>query len=143
MGHGALNNNTTGFGNIAIGDSSGQNVTTANNVICIGTNVAGADVSNSCYIGNVSGEPGGSQAVYVNADGKLGFQVSSRRFKDEITPMDRASEVLYSLKPVTFRYKPEVEPTRPRGFGLIGEDVAKVSSDLGSKGAGGNGNSVR
>ena len=143
MGYGALNNNTSDFGNIAIGDSSGQNVTTANNVICIGTNVAGADVSNSCYIGNVSGEPGGSQAVYVNADGKLGFQVSSRRFKDEITPMDKTSEAIYALKPVSFRYKKEVERMRPLGFGLIAEDVQKVNPDLVVFDANGNPASVR
>src|SRR5262249_38197980 len=119
----------------------GLSVTTASNVIVIGP--AGADVNDSCYIGNIWNQPGGSQAVYVNSDGKLGFQVSSKRFKGEIKPMKRASEVLYSLKPVTFRYKREVEPTRLRGFGLIAEDVDEVSSDLVSKDANGNASSVR
>jgi len=87
-------------------------------------------VSDSCYIGKVWQQPGGSQAVYVNASGKLGTQVSSRRFKDEIKPMEETSEVIYRLKPVSFRYKPEIEPTRPRGFGLIAEDVEKINPDL-------------
>ena len=87
-------------------------------------------MSDSCYIGNIWSQPGGSQAVYVDASGKLGAMVSSRRFKDEIKPMEKASEVIYQLKPVSFRYKPEIEPARPLGFGLIAEDVEKVNPDL-------------
>ena len=100
----------------------------ADDVICIGA--PGANVSDSCYIGNIWQQPGGSQAVYVNSQGKLGAQVSSRRFKDEIKPMKQASEVIYSLKPVSFRYKQEIEPTRPPSFGLIAEDVEKINPDL-------------
>ena len=128
IGDEALDRNTTGSGNIGLGGSAGFNVTTANNVICIGA--VGQNVSNSCYIGNIWNQPGGSQAVYVNSEGKLGAQVSSRRFKDEIKPMEQASDVIYGLKPVSFRYKPEIEPTRPLGFGLIAEEVGKISSDL-------------
>jgi hypothetical protein len=79
----------------------------------------------------------------VNSDGKLGFQVSSRRFKDQIKPVGAASEVIYGLKPVSFRYKEEVEPTRPIGFGLIAEDVDEVCPDLVSRDADGTVNSVR
>ena len=100
-------------------------------------------MSNSCYIGNIWNQPGGSQAVYVNSEGKLGAQVSSRRFKDEIKPMEQTSEVIYGLKPVSFRYKPEIEPTRPVGFGLIAEDVEKISPDLVTRGGDGKVNSVR
>ena len=75
------------------------------------------NASNSCFISNIWNQPGGSQAVYVNSDGKLGAQVSSRRFKDDIKPMEQTSEVIYGLKPVSFRYKAEIEPTRPVGFG--------------------------
>ena len=103
---------------------------TANNVICIGAAIAAQNVSNTCYISNIWQQSGGSQAVYVNASGKLGAQVSSRRFKDEIKPMEQASEVIYRLKPVSFRYKHEIEPARPLGFGLIAEDVEKINSDL-------------
>ena len=104
----ALLYNTTGNVNTALGNFAGLNVTTADHVICIGIN--GANVSNSCYIGNIRNEPGGTQAVYVNSEGKLGAQVSSRRFKDEIKPMEQTSEVIYGLKPVSFRYKKEIEP---------------------------------
>jgi hypothetical protein len=96
--------------------------------------VASANVSNSCYVGNIWNQPCGSQAVYVNSDGKLGAQVSARRFKDEIRPMDEASQVIYGMKPICFRYKPEIEPTRPLGFRLIAEDIEKVNRDLETRG---------
>jgi trimeric autotransporter adhesin len=128
IGFGALDSNTSGSNNLAVGVSAGVNVTTASGVICIYN--AGDNINNSCYIGNIWNQPGGTQAVYVNGQGKLGAQVSSQRFKDEIKPMDQASEVIYSLKPVSFRYKPAIEPARPLGFGLIAEDVAQVNSDL-------------
>ena len=134
---------TTGSQNIALGYLAGGNVTTADNVICIGAQAFGENVSNSCYIANISNQPGGAQAVYVNAEGKLGFQVSSQRFKDDIKPMGQASEVIYGLKPVSFRYKPEIEPTRPIGFGLIAEEVQKISPDLVTHGTDGKANSVR
>jgi hypothetical protein len=111
-----------------LGNVAGVNVTTANNVISIGT--GGADVDDSCYIGNIWQQEGGSQAVYVNASGKLGAIVSSRRFKDEIKSIDQASEAIYRLEPVSFRYKCEIEPTRPLSFGLIAEDVDAVNPDL-------------
>jgi hypothetical protein len=110
-------------------------------VIVIGP--AGANVDDSCYIGNIWNQPGGSQPVYVNSDGKLGLQVSARRFKDEIKPMGQTSEVIYGLKPVTFRYKSEIEPTRPFGFGLIAEEVEEISSDLVTRSSDGEPNSVR
>ena len=56
--------------------------------------------------------------------------MSSRRFKDDIKPINQASEAIHRLRPVSFRYKAEVEPTRPVGFGLIAEDVEKISPDL-------------
>ena len=128
IGWEALRDKTTGLGNTALGFQAGIAVSTADNVIAIGT--AGVNVSASCYIGNIWNQPGGSQAVYVDASGKLGAMVSSRRFKDEIKPMEQASEVIYQLKPVSFRYKPEIEPARPLGFGLIAEDVEKVNPAL-------------
>ena len=130
VGWHALAASSTGQDNTALGKGAGSSVVGASNVICIGAEIAGADVDNSCYIGNIWSQPGGSQAVYVNASGKLGAQVSSRRFKDEIQPMDQASEVIYRLNPVSFRYKPEIEPSRPLGFGLIAEEVNKVHPDL-------------
>ena len=44
--------------------------------------------------------------------------------------MDKASEALFSLKPVSFRYKAEIDPARTSQFGLVAEDVEKVSPDL-------------
>jgi len=159
IGQAALNENTTGSFNTAVGTAAlllasgdsntvvgagaGGNIGNANNVICIGQGVTGADVNDSCYIGNIWNQPGGSQAVYVNSDGKLGALVSSRRFKDEIKPIEQESEIIYGLRPVSFRYQPEIEPTRPRAFGLIAEDVEKVSPDLVTRGSDGKVNSVR
>ena len=101
-GYLALGANTTGSGNIALGQQAGVNVTTANNVICIGT--TGANVSNSCYIGQIFGATSSNGvAVFVNANGRLGTMTSSARFKDEIKPMDIASESLFALKPVAFQ----------------------------------------
>src|SRR4029077_3444622 len=97
----ALGSLTTGFSNTGLGRSAGTSVTTADHVICIGDNVSGANVSNSCYIGGVWQQPGGAQPVYENANVKLGALVSPRRFKDEIKPMEHASEAVLALKPVT------------------------------------------
>jgi hypothetical protein len=131
VGGGALVNDTTGANNTALGDGAGSNVTTASNVICIGA--AGNNVSNSCYIGTVFGaSSSGGTAVFINSNGRLGTVTSSRRFKDEIKPMARVSETLFSLQPVTFRYKKEADPEGTNGvqFGLVAEDVEKVNRDL-------------
>jgi hypothetical protein len=128
-GRGALSFSTGDF-NTAIGYTAGINVTTASNVICVGAQVAGADVDDSCFIGNIWAQAGGPQAVYVNIDGKLGAQVSSQRFKDDIKPMDKSSRALYSLKPITFRYKKEIDPVGASQFGLVAEEVQKVNPDL-------------
>jgi hypothetical protein len=66
--------------------------------------------------------------VYINSEGRLGTNTSSARFKEEITPMNKASETLYALKPVTFRYKSDKTGT-PQ-FGLLAEQVAEVNPDL-------------
>jgi hypothetical protein len=64
----------------------------------------------------------------IDSDGQLGTMSSSRRFKHEIKPMDKASEAVLSLKPVTFNYKSD--NTNTPQFGLIAEDVAAVNPDL-------------
>ncbi len=129
VGNGALDANTTGGNNIALGVAAGSSVTTANNVIAIGS--AGADVSDSCYIDNIHGatiDPATALAVGVDASGKLGTTASSRRLKHDIKPMDKSSEALLALKPVTFHYKNDAKET-PQ-FGLIAEEVAEVNHDL-------------
>ena len=68
--------------------------------------------------------------VVVNSNGKLGVATSSARFKEAIKPMDKASEAILALKPVTFRYKEELDPEGIPQFGLIAEQVEKVNPDL-------------
>jgi Chaperone of endosialidase len=129
MGFEALGFNGSGSNNIALGVDAGTNVLTASNVICIGAN--GADTSNSCYIGQVFGATSaGGAAVLINSNGKLGTTTSSRRFKEEIKPMKQASEALYRLRPVTFRYKTEIDHERTSQFGLVAEEVEEINSNL-------------
>ena len=125
----ALSNSTGDF-NTALGFDAGLNVTTATNVICIGANVAGFDVSDSCFIGNIYQKQVGADSLSVRVDssGKLGTEVSSRRFKRDIKPMDHASAALLALRPVTFCYNSD--STNTVQFGLIAEEVAKVDSNL-------------
>jgi hypothetical protein len=88
-------------------------------------------VSNSCFIDNIFGATSsGGAAVFVNVNGRLGTLTSSQRFKEEIRPMERASEVLFALKPVTFRYKKGIDPQGIPQFGLVAEEVEKVNPDL-------------
>ena len=68
--------------------------------------------------------------VKVNAAGQLGTAPSSARFKEEIQSMGKASETILALKPVRFRYKKVIDPERTVQFGLVAEDVQKVSPDL-------------
>ena len=124
----ALVNNTTGGDNTALGRMPGG-VTTASNVICIGS--LGADVSNSTWIANVYGvttQSGTTAPVVVSDGGQLGTVASSQRFKKDIATMENASEVILSLRPVTFHYKTDTKGT-PQ-FGLIAEEVAKVNPAL-------------
>ena len=120
-----------GRNNIAIGFEAGSAVSIADNVICIGAGVIGDNVDDSCFIGNIatSTSPNGI-AVLINSSGKLGTTTSSARFKDEIKPMDKASEALFALKPVAFRYKKDIDPAGTPQLGLVAEDVDKVNPDL-------------
>jgi hypothetical protein len=69
-------------------------------------------------------------SVIVNSSGKIGTVLSSERFKEAIKPMDKASEAILALKPVTFRYKEELDPAKIPQFGLVAEDVEKINPDL-------------
>ena len=112
-----------------MGDAAGISVATASNVIAIGS--AGADVSNSCFIGRIRGVTtahADAVPVLIDSAGQLGTMSSSRRFKKEIKPMDKGSEAIHALKPVTFHYKSDTTGT-PQ-FGLIAEEVAEVNPDL-------------
>jgi len=110
---------------------AGSGVTNASDVICIGFAVAGADVSNTAWIGNVYGvttQSGTTAPVVVSDTGQLGTLASSERFKKDIVTMDNVSDAILSLRPVTFHYKTDTQGT-PQ-FGLIAEEVAKVNPAL-------------
>jgi hypothetical protein len=131
IGNATLFNNTTGSSNTALGVSAGFGVLTANNVICIGANVGGADTSNTTWISGVYGATtisGTTAPVIVSDGGQLGTAPSSERFKKDIATMERASEAILSLRPVTFHYKTDAKGA-PQ-FGLIAEEVAKVNPAL-------------
>ena len=124
---------STGSLNIALGVDAGFSVTAASNVICIGS--SGADVSNSCFIGNIRGVTtahANAIPVLIDSAGQLGTMNSSRRFKKDIKPMDLTSEAVLALKPVTFHYKNQdtKKAENTPQFGLIAEDVAEVNPDL-------------
>jgi len=140
--------NNNGSSNIAMGASAGINLSTGSNNIDIG-NLGFAGDSDTTRIGtpfnpstgngqnrafiagiyNVN-EGGTIKPVYINSNGQLGIQppASSARFKDQIKPMDKTSEAILGLKPVTFRYKSDSAGT-PQ-FGLIAEEVAKADPNL-------------
>ena len=147
FGYAALTHNVSGFGNtangfralyqntgsnnIGLGFNAGSNLTTGDGNVCIGFNVLGVrGESNSTRISNIYSSLASARPVYINSDNKIGTLVSSRRFKEEIKPMDKASDAILELKPVTFRYRKEIEPNGAMMFGLIAEDVAKVDPDL-------------
>jgi hypothetical protein len=146
-GFAALYHNNTGFFNTAVGYSAGTNQTSGSNNIYIGdaglageSNVIaiGAFASSGTpyaftYIGGIYDSLVDDRPVYIRSDGALGTLVSSRRYKEEIKPMGKASEALFALKPVTFRYKQETDPSHKLSFGLIAEDVAEISADLVSR----------
>jgi len=132
VGAEALINNTTGQNNVALGDLAGSNLTTGSHNIDIGAGINGiAGESNACRIGSIFGQTAANgSAVFITSGHKLGTATSSKRFKENINPMNRASEVIFSLKPVAFRYKKEIDPERIPQFGLVAEDVEKVNPAL-------------
>lgn len=140
IGADALAENTTGNFNIAVGYQAGQGVMTGNNNICIGAGANAGDTSDTIVIGHgqtttyiegiFGATLGGGTPVLIDSGHKLGTTTSSKRFKQDIKPMDRSSEALLSLKPVTFRYKKEIDPSGASQFGLVAEEVEKVNHDL-------------
>jgi len=138
---------TTGSGNTALGTNAGSALTSGNlnidigadvigvagesNTIRIGANLPETPGASACHIGgiyNQSVDPATASSMAIDASGKLGTMLSSRRFKHDIKPMDKASEAILALKPVTFHYKSDAKNTPC--FGLIAEEVAEVNPDL-------------
>ena len=141
IGVSALGSNTTGDYNIAVGFFSGGNLTTGSNNIDIGNGgVAGESgvirigtrrTHTKTFIAGISkATVAGGVGVVINTNGQLGTITSSACYKEAIKPMDKASESLLGLKPVTFRYKKELDPEAIPQFGLVAEQVAKVDPDL-------------
>jgi hypothetical protein len=141
VGDSALANNTTFNGNIALGNGAGTHLKRGGNNIYIG-NAGPARESRTIRIGTTQTHratfiagisratvPTGV-AVIVDGDGHLGTTTSSARFKQDIQPMDKASETILALKPVTFRYKRELDRDGIPQFGLVAEQVEKVNPDL-------------
>jgi hypothetical protein len=154
VGAGALQH-PAGDSNTALGVNAGVDISGSNNIviganvfgfggsntIVIGANVGMLGESNTIRIGNtditdtfISGISGttvaSGAAVLVDSSGHLGTLTSSKRFKEEIRPMNKTSEAIFSLEPVTFRYKKEIDPAGTSQFGLIAEEVAKVNPTL-------------
>ena len=141
IGYNALLNNTTGSNNIALGASAGSNLTTGSNNIDIGGfGVAGESntirlgktgLQKTTYITGIRGATvAGGVTVMVDGSGHLGTITSSVRYKDNVQPMGKASEAILALKPVTFRYKHELDPDGIPQFGLVAEQVEKVNPAL-------------
>jgi hypothetical protein len=114
-----------------VGDFAGFNATTGDSNIYIGAVGGVAGESDACYIASIFGGTSASGIpVLINAANKLGTMTSSKRFKDQIKPMDKASEAIFALRPVSFHYKKEIDPAGAQQFGLVAEEVEKVNSDL-------------
>jgi Chaperone of endosialidase len=144
IGGGALINNVSGSFNTTVGDGTGDNIVAGTGNIYIGAGVDGPVDESAfirigdpnfaqpydCFIQGIYGRTFGpaDMAVRIGNDGKLGTVVSSRRFKHDIKPMEKVSEAILALKPVTFHYKSDAKNTP--AFGLIAEDVAEVSPNL-------------
>jgi uncharacterized coiled-coil protein SlyX len=164
MGDDALFNNTTGDGNTAVGREAGDTIIDGSNNVCIGqfagagivdasNNIAigvqatgpFANLDNVCSIGSIFNEPvsdpGSATAVFVDQFNVLGFNSSTQRVKHDIQPMDKASEPLFALKPVTFKYNSDKKERTQ--FGFIAEEVAQVNPDLVSHDKDGSAVSIR
>jgi len=152
LGHSALVNITSGYQNIILGYCAGQNLTTGNgniyisdpgvstesNTIRVGNVVAWTDIygfthaaHTATYVAGIANATVTGSPVYIDTTtGQLGLLGSSKRFKDGIESMGNASEALLSLRPVTFRYKKNIDPKSAPQFGLVAEEVEKVNPDL-------------
>src|SRR5207302_11115371 len=133
---------TSGSNDVALRSNGGSNLTTGSNNIDRGANVPGnageantirigkQGTQKSTFVAGIFGAAVSGSTVVVSSTGKLGVASSSARFKQAIKPMDKASEAILTLKPVSFQYKEEIDSEGIPQFGLIAEDVEKVTSDL-------------
>ena len=137
FGDAALVDNASGNLNTAIGDAAGYLIDGSGNV-CIGANVLGVAGEDNTFRTRDIGSTPQLTGINVTIDAisappglvKLGHDASSLRYKEDIKPMEKASETLFALKPVTFRAKGNTDPSHVKQYGLIAEDVATVDPDL-------------
>jgi hypothetical protein len=135
--------NNKGSNNIGIGSNAGAHLTTGSNNIDIGNVGVAGDAAKirigkqgtqtATYVAGIYGKTvasGTKVGVMIDSTGKLGTVISSARFKEAIKPMDKASEAILAMKPVTFRYKHDLDPDGIPQFGLVAEQVEKVNPDL-------------
>jgi trimeric autotransporter adhesin len=153
FGWGALTNNVSGNGNTAVGYQAAINANGSNNTalgagaglswgvagenVCIGQGVTGSFFDGAITrIRNIGTFAlGGATNVVIASiggigDGELGYNAFSRRYYEDIQPVDKASETLFALKPVSFRGKNNIAAANVKLYGLIAEDVATVDPDL-------------
>jgi trimeric autotransporter adhesin len=144
IGDSAMLNNTAGSFNTVIGDLAGSDITDGIDNIYIGA-TAGNGVGNEsttirigdpnyvtvCYVAGIFGQTAiNGSPVFIDSTGKLATATSSARFKDNVKPMNNASDTIFALNPVTFRYKKEIDANQTPQFGLVAEEVARVDPDL-------------
>jgi hypothetical protein len=147
-------NGATGNSNIAVGAFAGASVTTGDNNIHVGHPGTAADADtirlgqsqSQTFVAGIFGatvDAGSGVPVLVDANGQLGTIVSSRRFKEGIEPVGPEAAAVLGLRPVTFRYRPEMDPAGRRQYGLIAEEVAELIPELAVYGRAGEPYSVR
>jgi len=163
VGENALTSNSSGINNVAVGNGAlffangnqnialgylaGSNSGIGGGNVYIGAQMSGnsGDV-NHTYIANISStNVSGARTDTVTVDlttGLIGHLTSSRRYKEAIKPMENASETIYQLRPVSYRYKKAIDPTQSAAFGLIAEDVAEVNPNVVARDAKGQPESV-
>jgi hypothetical protein len=142
IGHRALGSSSasSGSNNIALGGSAGAFLESGDNNVYIG-NSGGLSESNTIRLGDVGHDNTYIAGIYsvtvadgidvlIDSDGHLGTTTSSERFNDQVQSMDKASEAIFLLRPVNFRYKKELDTTGIPRFGLVAEEVEKVNPAL-------------
>ncbi len=112
---------TNGSNNIIIANVG---VAADSAVIRIGTD----GTQTSTFIAGINATTVTGSAVYISSTGQLGIAPSSRRYKQDICDMGEDSRVLQSLRPVAFRYTPNVDASGALQYGLIAEEVAKLGA---------------
>jgi hypothetical protein len=129
----------TGSRNIVIGAEAGSSLMAGNNNIFIGT--AGVEESSTTRIGTigmhtrafiagVNGVAVTGLPVHVATNGQLGILPSSARFKRDIRDLGSASTALHRLRPVSYRYRADIDPDGTPQYGLIAEEVDRVAPEL-------------